>query len=355
MKKNILFGLLLLASMTALAAKPQVNNIIFMIGDGMGLNQAYVGVQRYGQLLSFMQMPYATLQETWSANQKITDSAASGTALACGIKTNNYMIGMSPDTVAVESILAQSARNGKSTGEVVTCYIPHATPAVFVAHQPDRGMYEEIAMDYLHNTPDVVIGGGRKYFENRKDSLNLSDSLRAKGFGVYYNLSDAQAGTDARLAVMAADGHMPKLAEGRGDFLPDGVSLALDRLSRNKKGFFLMVEGSQIDMRCHSNDIEGTADEVVDFAKAVQVALDFARKDGHTLVVVTADHETGGLALLQSTPLNPGDPIKGKYTTTGHTGVPVPVYAYGPGAEEYTHLIQNSDHKAIMARLAGLK
>lgn len=356
MKKfsTLVAAFMLLSFACGLQAKP-VKNVIFMIGDGMSMTQVYSAVVATGEPLTMMGMPYATMQETQSADSKITDSAASGTALACGVKTKNHMLGMNPDSVAVESIMDLAARNGKTTGEVVTCYITHATPAAYVAHQVDRGYYEPIAKEYVDHGPDVFLGGGLKYFEARKDSCNLSDSLRAKGYEVVYSLEDALNSPSDKLVALLADGHMKSMKDGRGDYLPKAVDLAIRKLDKNKKGFFLMVEGSQIDMRCHSNDINGCVAEVLDFDQAVAVALDFAKRDGNTLVVVTADHETGGLALLQTTPVAEGQSVKSKFSTTGHTGIPVPVFAYGPGAENYCHMIQNSDHKAILTKLMKLK
>lgn len=361
MKKNIFSLALLVAAglvCNSCCAEKQteVKNVIFMIGDGMGLNQAYAANHLQGGHLYMMdEAEDVILQTTYSASSKITDSAASGTALATGVKTKNGMIGMNPDSVAVESILEQAMRNGKATGEVVTVYLPHATPAAYVAHQVNRGMNEEIAMDFLKTTPDVMMGGGIAYFENRSDSCNLSDSLRARGYDVVYNMEDAKKSTSSKLLGLFADKYMPTMMEGRGNYLPEAVDLAIKKLNTNKNGFFLMVEGSQIDSRCHSNDFEGTIAEVIDFDKAVKVAFDFAREDGHTMVVVTADHETGGLTLLESQPTEDVANFKYKYNTSGHTGVPVPVYVFGPGSENYKGMGDNTMHKAIIAKVMGLK
>ncbi len=334
----------------------EVKNVIFMIGDGMGLNEAYAARHIQGDSLFIMdEADDIILQTTYSKSSKITDSAASGTALATGVKTNNSMIGMDADSVAVESILEQAKRNGKATGEVVTVYLQHATPAAFVAHQINRDMYEEIAIDFLKSTPDVMLGGGIAYFENRSDSCNLSDSLRARGYDVVYNMEDAKKSESNKLLGLFADKYMPAMLDGRGDYLPEAVDLAIKKLNTNKKGFFLMVEGSQIDSRCHANDFPGTVAEVIDFDKAVKVAVDFARADGHTLVVVTADHETGGLSLMHGRPTNDPTHFWHRFTTPGHTGVPVPVYVFGPGSENYKGLGDNTMHKAIMAKVMGLK
>lgn len=356
MKKVVMMLTAACLILTGCQKEEPVRNVIFMIGDGMGLNQAYAGAWAKGRPLEMMASTTAfALQETWSDDNKVTDSAASGTAMACGVKTYNYAIGLNRDSLPVESILEQSARNGKATGIVVTCAMTHATPASYVAHQKNRSMAEEIAVDFVRNTPDVIIGGGRKHFEQRKDSLNMSDSLRAKGYDVVYTLEDAIQSPSELLAAFCADDKLPTVVDGRGDFLPKATALAIKKLNKEKKGFFLMVEGSQIDMRCHSNDMVGEIGEVLDFDEAVAVALEFAKKDKHTLVVITADHETGGLAILQKTPYESAERFRHKFTTTGHTGVPVPVYAYGPGSENYEGIMQNSDHKDIISRLMRLK
>lgn len=363
MRKITLSLLLALVSLTISAAKP-VKNVIFMIGDGMGLNQAYSGVMAQGEPLVMMSQADAmALQETWSANKKITDSAASGTALACGEKTKNGMIGMGPDSTEIQSILEKAALNGKSTGIVVTCYLFHATPAAFFAHNVTRKDYEDISRDMLTFSPDIMIGGGRKYMENRKDAFPLAAELQAQGKQLFYSWealqqSEALQGRPDKqesLIALCADENLPSMTEGRGNYLPEAVATAIDYLSKDKDGFFLMVEGSAIDFRCHASDIDGTVAETIDFDKAVQVAVDFARKDKNTLVVVTADHETGGLSLLQSEDLQPGKSLKHKFNVSGHTGVAVPVYIFGAGAEDYPAFMQNSDHKAIMSKLMKLK
>lgn len=364
MKKQILWISLVCCSLTMMAARP-VKNVIFMIGDGMGLNQSYSGVMAQGSPLAVMTEAEAVaLQETWSANKKITDSAASGTALACGVKTKNGMIGMGPDSVSVPSILELAAENGKSTGIVVTCHLFHATPAAFYAHNVSRKNYEEISRDLLTFSPDIIIGGGQKYLENRKDAFPIKTEWQAQGKQLFYSLDElkqsgalAAANPSKQESLMAfcADNNMPYHLDGRGDFLPEAVSLAIDYLSKDKDGFFLMVEGSAIDFACHASDVDRCVAEMLDFDKAIQVALDFAKKDKNTLVVVTADHETGGLSLLQSEDYQEGKSLKHKFTTTGHTGVPVPVYIFGAGAEAYPAFMQNSDHKAIMSKLMKLK
>ncbi len=353
MKKLVLMLALSLV-LLSLAAKP-VKNVIFLIGDGMGLNQVYAAALVKGTPLYMMQDTKTGLVLTYSYDNGITDSAAGGTALATGVKTRNSMIGMGPDSLNVESLLHMAARNGKSTGVMSTSALTHATPASFVANQVSRGMQNEIALDFVKQGPDVFIGGGRKYFEAREDKLNLTEQLKAKGYEVVYDLEQAKASDSGKLAALLADEHLADVISGREYLMPEAMSIALDRLSRNKKGFFLMVEGSKIDMRSHSQDIMGCVAETLEFDETVKVALDFARKHKNTLVIVTADHETGGLSILQNTPCKKGEELKVRYTTNGHTGVPVPVYSYGPGSDNFTGVLENTYFKATLARLMKLK
>ena len=323
-----------------------------MIGDGMGLPQVFATMLATGEELAFQQFPYIGVVDTRSASNDITDSAAGGTALACDKKTKNGMVGMDVDTVPMETVLETLADHGKSTGIVVTCYSGHATPADFYAKVPKRSMYEDIAMQLAESDKiNVMIGGGRKHFVHRKDSVNLLDRMENElGWKIYDTLANIDT-TCMKYAVLADNGHMPKAPE-RGDFLPEGVKTALKTLSQDEDGFFLMVEGSQIDFACHAHDSANMVEETVDFSKAVQIALDFAKADGNTLVVVTADHETGGLTMID--PQGHYSNVSFHYSTGSHTCLPVMIYAYGPGAEQFTGWMQNNEVKAKILNSCGI-
>ena len=245
------------------------------------------------------------------------------------------------------------ADEGKATGIVVTCYSGHATPADFYAKVPKRSMYEDIAIQMAEcDKLNVMIGGGRKHFNHRKDSLDLIQRMENElGWKVYDTLADIDT-TCMKYAVLAAKGHMP-IAPERGDFLPEGVRTAIKTLSQDEDGFFLMVEGSQIDFACHAHDSVNMVDETVDFSKAVQVALDFAKADGNTLVVVTADHETGGLTMID--PKGHYSNVSFNYSTGSHTCLPVMIYAYGPGAELFTGWMQNNEVKGKILKACGIE
>ncbi len=333
--------------------EPKAVNVIYMIGDGMALPQVFATMLATGEDLAFCQFPYIGVVDTRSASNDITDSAAGGTALACDKKTKNGMVGMDVDTLAMETILEVLADQGKSTGIVVTCYSGHATPADFYAKVPKRSMYEDIAIQMAESDKlNVMIAGGRKHFNQRKDSLDLLARMENElGWKVYDTLADIDT-TCMKYAVLANRGHMPKYEE-RGDFLPEGVKTALKTLEQDEDGFFLMVEGSQIDFACHAGDSAWMVDETVDFSNAVQVALDYAKTHDNTLVVVTADHETGGLTMID--PQGHYSNVSLNYSTRSHTCLPVMIYAYGPGAELFTGWMQNNEVKAKILKACGIE
>ena len=354
---NALIALVVIGMMSSCNKKqkeeeqPKAMNVIYMIGDGMGLPQVYAAMLASGEEMTFSQFPYIGVVETNSASNKITDSAAGGSALASDHKTNNAMVGMNPDTIPMKTVLEALKEQGKETGIVVSCYVTHATPAVFYAKVPHRRQYEDIAMQLAEtNNVNLIIGGGRKHFTQRSDSLNLIEKMENElGWKVYDTLADIDE-TCKKYAVIANDGHMPTAAE-RGDFLPRAVKTALRTLDDAENGFFLMVEGSQIDFACHGHDSTWMMDEMLDFNYAVKVALDYAKEKGNTLVVVTADHETGGLSLPD--PQGKYTNVVFNYSTGSHTCLPVMVYAYGPGAEQFTGWMENKDLKGKIMKACG--
>ncbi len=310
-----------------------------MIGDGMATNQIYAALTANKGSLNIERCPYVGFAKTYSANNYITDSAAAGTAVACGEKTENGMVGVSPDDRRLKSMLEYAADKGLSTGVAVTCELTHATPAAFIAHVRNRSSMETIAVDYTLSKVNVCIGGGRKYFENRSDGKNLTDVMKSKGFQVAYNMDEVKGITSGNLLALLAD-EAPEPYVIRGDMLPEAVSSAIRILNNNEKGFFLMVEGSQIDWAASSNNHAYLLDEMMDFDRTVKVALDFAEQDGNTLVVITGDHETGGLCILNGS-IQTGD-VKMIFASKGHTGVPVPVFTYGPGAASFSGIYENT-------------
>ena len=362
MKKLSTFSLIALLMLGILSScgnqkatteQPKALNVIYMIGDGMALPQVYAAMLASGEEMTFSQFPYIGVVDTHSASNDITDSSAGGTALASDHKTKNGMVGVNPDTIPVKTVLDALAEQGKETGIVVSCYVTHATPAAFYAKVSKRSKYEDIAIQMAENPYlNLIIGGGMKHFNQRKDSINLVERMGNElGWKVYDTLADIDV-TCKKYAVIANDDHMPPAAE-RGDFLPRAVKIALQSLDNAENGFFLMVEGSQIDFACHGNDSTWMMDEMLDFDYAIKVALDYAKEKGNTLVVVTADHETGGLSLPD--PQGKYTNVTFNYSTGSHTCLPVLVYAYGPGAEQFTGWMQNRDLKAKIMNACGFE
>jgi len=320
---------------------PEIKNVILMIGDGMGLPDVYAAMTVSDSSLNIERCNSVGLIKTFSSDNYITDSGAAGTALATGVKTINGTIGMDSLGHPVKSVLEIAENHGLSTGLVSTSSVTHATPASFIAHQASRGSYEDIAADFLKTDIDVFIGGGIDHFARREDKINLLDSLRNRGYEVDTTLEAVLKSSALKLAGLTAAVHNPYRLSGRGNMLPASTGKAIDILKNNKKGFFLMIEGSQIDWAAHANFAEGVVDETLDFDKAAGVALDFAEKDGHTLVIITADHETGGVTLTDGD--RRAHKVTLSFSTKDHTAVMVPVYAYGPGSEKFTGIYDNTE------------
>lgn len=321
---------------------PRVKKIILLIGDGMGVTQVSAALFVSDDHMHMTTTRHIGFMKTQSYDNYTTDSAASGTAMATGTKTRNGMIGMDPDTSRLVNI-TELIRDQKdmSYGVVSTSAVTHATPASFVAHVPARADYERIALEFVRNQPDVFIGGGKLDFTERNDKRDLIKVLEKEGYEVAYTMGDLMKASADKVAGLLADEHMPRFSEGREYMLSEATRKAIQLLDRNKNGFFLMVEGSQIDWGGHSNDALYIVEETLDFDIAVGEALRFAAQDRNTLVIVTADHECGGMALpdgmLETNSIIP------KFATTGHTGVIVPVFAFGAGAEEFTGFYDNTD------------
>ena len=316
------------------------SNVVLLIGDGMSIPQVYAAMLTSENPTSFERFPVTGLAKTYSKSHKITDSAAGGTAIATGNKTNNGMIGMNADSIPVPSILDILSEKGLKTGVIATSYITHATPASFVAKNINRNNYEEIAMDFAKSDKvDILIGGGRKHFAERKDGLNLIEEMVSEGWKYYDTLFNVDANDD-KILVLADDSHLPAYPS-RGEFLPNATAIALENLSQSESGFFLMVEGSQIDFAAHNSDSTHLVNEMYDFDNTINKVLDFAEKDGNTLVIVTADHETGGLTMID--PNGCYTETYFKFSTGSHSPLLVPVFAYGPGSEDFSGIMENTD------------
>lgn len=412
----------------------KVKNVIFLIGDGMGVSYttAYRSMKddpatklieetAFDPHLVGQQMTHPE-----DPDQNITDSASSATAMAAGIKTYNNAIAVDNDESEVKTVLEAAKEKGKATGLVATSEITHATPASFGAHDISRKNMNAIADDYYdelingEHKVDVLLGGGTSLFD--RTDRDLTEEFQNDGYGYVTNKQELLENEDAQVIGLFAPAGMPKMIdrEDSAPSLEEMTKSAIDRLKQDKDGFFLMVEGSQVDWAGHDNDIVGAMSEMEDFEKAYAAAIEFAKKDKHTLVIATADHSTGGFSIGADGIYNWfGEPIAAAkrtpdfmaskiadgaeveeilsqyidldltdeeinavkvaaetenygsidnaieeifnkrsytgWTTGGHTGEDVPVYAYGPASEKFAGNLDNTDHAKIIFDLLKAK
>jgi len=323
---------------------PRPKNIILLIGDGMGLGQVSTSAL-FSKVDQFKKFYTIGLVNTCSADNLITDSAAGATAYATGYRTNNAVVSQDPQGNYLQTILEIAENKKMSTGLVVTSSITNATPACFYSHVKHRNMEFDIAEQFVHSGIDFVIGGGADFFVpldfggKREDHKNFLDTLSSYGYKVYQDFSEMNESSVTK-KVTAILGHNGiAKASDRNYSLGDMTKKAISHLNKNKNGFFLMIEGSQIDWAGHNNDEEYLLQEMDDFNKAIEAALEFAKKDGNTLVVITADHETGGMSItsgnLKENKINLG------WLTKKHTANLVGVFSYGIGAENFNGIQNN--------------
>ena len=400
----------------------KAKNVIFMIGDGMGVPYT-TGLRYMNDNPDTVEMektafdPYLVgLQTTYPEDEKenVTDSAAAATAMSGGVKTYNNAIAVDNDKSNVKTVLEQAKENGMSTGIVATSEITHATPASYGAHEESRKSEDAIANDYYDemingkHKIDVMLGGGTDFFE--RDDRNVAEQFKKDGYSYVKSADELKKDDNDQILGLFAESGMDKMIDRdeKQPSLADMTTAALDRLKGNKDGFFLMVEGSHIDWAGHDNDVVGAMSEMRDFEQAFEKVRDFAKENGETLVIVTADHSTGGISIgsdgeynwdpapiqaAKHTPDYMAEQIvngasveetlannidleltqeeiasvkaaaeKGDqteidnaiekifdtrsgtgWTTGGHTGDDVPVYAFGPQKEKFAGLIDNTD------------
>ena len=319
-------------------ASEKPKSIILLIGDGMGVAQVTSAIKN-GVGSNFMRFTNGGLVLTSSSNSWITDSAASATAISTGVKTYNGAIGMDDDRNELKLLVDYASEKGLSTGLIATSSITHATPAAFATHVDARSKEFEIALQLSESEVDVIIGGGKSFFlpesENgkRKDKRNLLDEMKSKNFTVVSDMEDLVSldieRTDKVIALLSSEAMGS--AKNLSHRLADMTTAAIQILKKNKKGFFLLVEGSQIDWDAHDNDPENMLFELEDFNGAIGVALDYAETSDGVLIIVTADHEPGGLSLLEGGHGSNG--FKENWSTHCHSGSSTPLLATGAGSE----------------------
>lgn len=309
-------------------------NLILIIGDGMGweqINAAGLYAEGTAGTLSFESLPYITEMTTHSADSAVTDSAAAATALATGRKVNNGVISKAiPGTGEdLKTLLEAFKEAGKSTGLVSTAYITHATPAAFGAHAVSRNNYSEIADGYLTSSrPNILFGGGG----NGLDTA----ALREAGYTVCENLAELNGMNEtesSHFGGLFGTDHLPYQYDGLGN-LPELSDMALKAvaiLEEDSDGFFLMIEAGRIDHAGHANDLIRNIHEVLELSDTVEKIMAWAGDRDDTLIIVTADHETGGLTVIDGNGM--GNLPSVTWSTTGHTGQNVPVFLWGREAE----------------------
>ena len=367
----------LVMAITGCSNEPQVKNVIYLIGDGMGFGAVSTLLLSEDEPTGFEMAPVIGLHETCSANNYVTDSAAGGTALATGTRTNNGYVGADPDGNQLTSVLRKAQAYGMKTGIVVNTTLTEATPGAFYGGVTSRKFVYDIAKQFTESEVDVAIGGGLDHFVGRPDSLDLTATLIEKGYDVYLNWetvletesdkfvgilplydlhrreenngeASAAEGQEvclaAQMAALNEDATREHLSEPTV-YLEKATAKALEVLSRNNKdGFFLMIESAIIDGYGHNNDGEGMVVEMKEFNRTLRQMIEYVNQHPETLLVVTADHETGGTGVYYNghTPGNEG-PLRLKFSTSGHTGTVVPVFAYGAGAENFAGVMKNID------------
>lgn len=341
MKSKFLFLLIIVFAVSIFAQTSKPKNVILLIGDGMGIN--YVGAS----LLQDKNSPFYSfktigLSITCSADKLITDSAAGATALATGYLTNNKYVSVDTSGQKLYTIFEHAENLGMLTGLVVTGTVTHATPGAFVGHSISRYDQELIAKQMVDKEYDIVIGGGLKYFlpfnnsGAREDQNDLTKTLKSKKYNLAYNYEELNLLSDSEdkvYALLEKDG-LPAASQ-RNYSLGDLTRVALNHLNNDSQGFILMVEGSQIDWAGHDHKSKELLDEMNDFSLSVSEALKFAREDGNTLVVITSDHDTGGMAITEGNFHN----FTISYTSTSHTASPVAIFAFGPGEELFRGIL----------------
>jgi alkaline phosphatase len=321
-------------------------NIIFLIGDGMGLSHVSVGLYYKEGSSNFERFPVIGLIKTSSDSHVITDSGAAATALSSGVKTFNHAIGVNKDSIPIETVLEALSKKNMKTGIVATKSVTNATPASFFAHVSSRYDYEKIAEFLPPSNIDFVVGGGLKYFNKRKDNKNLINDILENGYTLD-TLNLPRSVLENKHMILLAEKDMPFIDEGRGDFLLNATELGIEKLSQDQRNFFLMIESSLIDTAAHDLKVETMMAEQLEFDQVVGKVLDFAIKNGETLVIVTGDHETGDFALS----MDGGDygKIKPTIYSEDHSATMIPVFAYGPGSEIFSGVYENTEiyHKIL--------
>ena len=362
-----------------LPVSEKAKNIILLISDGMSLSQ----VSSYRLLkggpnerIAVDKFPISGIVLTHSQDAIVTDSASSATAFSTGKKTNNGALGLDQDNQVLENFTEIIDKYGYVSSLISTSEITHATPAAYASHVDLRWKTDEISLQMMDSDVMTILGGGRHFFMpeeiggKRSDEVNLLEEIKTSHTILTKktdmdNFDHSNKGKVVGLFADEAlrDTDTPEnhsLEPTSSEMLNFAIKRSEQFNSSGCNGFFVMVEGSQVDWAGHANNLDYLKREMEDFDEAVRTALDFAKNNQETLVIVTADHETGGLLIEPATPTNYTSPeVKFSFNTGigygSHTGVPVPVYAYGPGAINFTGTLDNTDIFYAMIEALDLK
>ncbi|TDB62756.1 alkaline phosphatase [Arundinibacter roseus] len=320
--------------------KKKVKNVILMIGDGMGLAQIYAGYTAAAGQLNLFNFLNIGFSRTSSADSYLTDSAAGATAMATGQKTNNRYIGVDTNGTRLATIPELISSKGMKTAIITTGDVTDATPASFYAHQTERNLSAAIAADFVSSPVSILIGGNYAIFASKKNGQDLISTLENKGYATAKRITDLDRVSGDKFVILDDQAMLPE-QKGRQDFLVKALNHSLGALTKNEKGFFIVAEGAQIDHGGHQNNTSWMVQEMLDFDKAVGEAMKFVDSDGETLLIVTADHETGGFSLLGGN-LQKGY-VAGNFSSDDHTAIPVPVFAYGPHSLDFRGVYENTE------------
>jgi len=354
----------------------KAKNIILLIADGMSISQ----VSSYrlikggpNERLAVDKFPISGIVLTHSEDAVVTDSASSATAYSTGFKTNNGALGLDKDLNVLENLTEKIHTYGYVSSLISTSEITHATPAAFASHVDLRWKTDEISKQMIDSDVMTILGGGRHFFlpedmgGKRDDGLNLYEQVESTQTLLTHKdqLNDESLTSSKKVIGLFADEHIRDIEKpdnhpsepSTKDMLDFAIKRSESFMEGGCKGSFIMVEGSQVDWAGHANNIDYLVREMQDFEEAVQMAKSYAEQDNETLVIVTADHETGGLLIEPFKPTQYTAPeVKFSFNTGigygSHTGVPVPIYAYGPGSENFTGTMDNTDvYRAMVAAL----
>lgn len=336
-----------------------------MIGDGMGVVQILSAMYTSKTPLNFSRFKNIGLMTNHSFDKVVTDSSASATTIATGEKTYNKAVSVNPNKEPIKTIFEIAKEKGYSVGVVVTNSITDATPAAFLAHSESRENHYEIAKDIVDGEPDIVLGGGKKFFTNRPDSEDLLETLKEKNYEIFLDFSEFKKSNlnnkkiiglfdEINLSPVYKTNPNPEskyydylssktnFKQTRDfDFLSIATQKAIEYLEKKGKPYILLIEASQIDYGGHNKDANYIIHEVLDFDRAIGTVLDFAEKFSDTLVIVTADHETGGFAITGGDLKN--FKLETQFVSDSHTSTLVPVFSFGPGSEEFLGIYDNTD------------